>query len=131
MIASLERGIPLSCNTHDAFSVTWLWIHCSVDLFVRFWAHLHHLTPDYWTAPQSQDTGNTPKTSDSVCSNITQAAFLLPIYTLEPREQTFTFIEIMFPEGTIYSIYASTLLTWLISLLPVLPSSVPCSLRSL
>lgn len=131
MIASLERGIPLSCNTHDAFSVTWLWIHCSVDLFVRFWAHLHHLTLDYWTAPQSQDSGNTPKTSDSVCSNITQAAFLLPIYTLEPREQTFTFIEIMFPEGTIYSIYASTLLTLLISLLPVLPSSVPCSLRSL
>ena len=131
MIASLEHGIPLSCNTHDAFSVIWLWIHCSVDLFVRFWAHLHHLIPDYWTAPQSQDTGNTPKTSDSVCSNITQAAFLLPIYTLQPREQTFTFTEIMFPEGTICYIYASTLLTLRISLLPVLPSSLPCSLRSL
>lgn len=71
--------------------------------------------------PWPWDTGNTPKTSGSVCSNFTQGAVFLFIYKLQPRKQTFAFIK-MFPESTVYYIYVSIHLTLLIPLLPVSPS---------
>lgn len=79
---------PPFCHTCDALSVGGQWIHCSLHFFVKFWAHLHYFTPEYW----AQDTRNTLRASEFVCSNFNQAACLPPIYKLQPREQTYIFI---------------------------------------
>lgn len=119
MISSLKWH-STSYHTSDGLSIIRYWIHCSVVLVVRFWAHLYHLTLELIPDPGTLET-HWKHLSLFAQILLKQLSFYLFI-NYSQEKNTFTFIEIMFPESTLYYIYVSIHMTLLILLLLVSPS---------